>query len=63
MEKQVLPAIGTAAGINIISNLIFIPKYGAMAAALNTILAYFVYLVGLFVIAAGLPRSKSAVEL
>jgi O-antigen/teichoic acid export membrane protein len=63
MEKQVLPAIGIAAGINIISNLIFIPKYGAMAAALNTILAYFVYLVGLFVIAAGLPRSKSAVEL
>jgi len=47
MERKLLRCIVVAAGTNIILNIIFLPKYGAMAAAVNTIIAYFVYLAGL----------------
>jgi len=47
MERKLLNCIVIAAGVNIVLNLIFLPKYGAMAAAINTIIAYVVYLVGL----------------
>lgn len=58
MEKRLLPAVAFASGINIICNLVFIPRYGAMAAALSTIIAYFVYLGGLLVIGAKLRHSE-----
>ena len=44
MEKKVLVCAAVAAGSNILLNLATIPRYGAMAAAVNTILAYFIYL-------------------
>ncbi len=47
MERQVLVCAGVAAAVNIALNLATIPRYGAMAAAVNTVIAYLVYLVGL----------------
>jgi O-antigen/teichoic acid export membrane protein len=41
----------TAAGINLILNLVFIPRYGAIAAAVNTAIAYIVLALGLFLLA------------
>ena len=56
-ERRVLPTISVAAGINIICNLLFIPTYGAMAAAFNTLIAYVVYLVGLIVMSINQERA------
>jgi len=47
MERKLLKCILIAAGTNIVLNLIFLPKYGAMAAAVDTLVAYLVYLAGL----------------
>ncbi len=47
MERNVLVCAGVAAGVNITLNLATIPRYGALAAAVNTVIAYLVYLVGL----------------
>ena len=44
MERDVLLCAAVAAGSNILLNLATIPRYGAMAAAVNTILAYLIYL-------------------
>ena len=47
MERRVLVCAAVAAGSNIALNLASIPRYGAMAAAVNTVIAYLVYLVAL----------------
>jgi O-antigen/teichoic acid export membrane protein len=44
MERGVLACALVAAGSNIVLNLATIPRYGAMAAAVNTLISYFVYL-------------------
>jgi len=44
MERSVLVCAAIAAGSNIILNLATIPRFGAMAAAVNTLISYFVYL-------------------
>ena len=63
MERKLLNCILIAAGTNVVLNLIFLPKYGAMAAAVNTLIAYLVYLAGLVSIrhAARLGASTPAV--
>ena len=44
MERSVLICAGFAAAVNIGLNLATIPRYGAIAAAINTLISYFVYL-------------------
>jgi O-antigen/teichoic acid export membrane protein len=44
MEKNVLLCTIVAAGSNIVLNLIFIPAYGATAAAVNTLVSYVIFL-------------------
>jgi O-antigen/teichoic acid export membrane protein len=44
MERSVLVCAAIAAGSNIVLNAFTIPRYGAMAAAINTLISYFVYL-------------------
>ncbi len=44
MERSVLTCAAIAAGSNIVLNAATIPRYGAMAAAINTLISYFVYL-------------------
>ena len=44
MERSVLICAVVAAGSNIILNLATIPRYGAIAAAINTLISYFIYL-------------------
>jgi O-antigen/teichoic acid export membrane protein len=44
MERNVLVCAAVAAGSNIVLNLATIPRYGAMAAAVNTLISYVVYL-------------------
>jgi O-antigen/teichoic acid export membrane protein len=44
MERSVLICAAIAAAVNIALNLATIPRYGAMAAAINTLIAYLVYL-------------------
>ena len=39
-----ISSLANASGSNIILNLATIPRYGAMAAAINTIISYLVYL-------------------
>jgi O-antigen/teichoic acid export membrane protein len=47
MEKKVLACTAAAAGSNVLLNLIWIPTYGATAAALNTLVSYIIFLAGL----------------
>ena len=47
MERKVLACTAIGAGSNVILNLIYIPVYGAKAAAVNTLISYVVYLAGL----------------
>ena len=47
MEKKILLCTTVAAGSNILLNLIWIPAYGAMAAALNTLASYMILLISL----------------
>lgn len=44
MEKKILLCSGIAAGSNIVLNLIWIPQYGAHAAAVNTLISYVIFL-------------------
>jgi O-antigen/teichoic acid export membrane protein len=44
MERSVLVCATVAAGSNIALNLATIPRYGAMAAAINTLISYVIYL-------------------
>ena len=47
MEKRVLLCTAVAAACNILLNLIWIPAYGAKAAALNTVISYVIFLTSL----------------
>ncbi len=47
MERKVLVCAVVAAASNVVLNWIGIPRYGAMAAAVNTVISYLVYLVAL----------------
>jgi O-antigen/teichoic acid export membrane protein len=47
MEKKVLICTAIAAGSEFVLNFIWIPRYGASAAAINTLLAYLIFLVSL----------------
>jgi O-antigen/teichoic acid export membrane protein len=47
MEKKILLCTVVAAGSNIVLNLIWIPSYGATAAAVNTLISYGIFLAGL----------------
>ncbi|HTV66374.1 MAG TPA: polysaccharide biosynthesis C-terminal domain-containing protein [Bryocella sp.] len=44
MEKKVLVCTAIGAGSNVVFNLIWIPQYGAKAAAVNTLISYVVFL-------------------
>ena len=44
MERRVLQCTAVAAVSNVLLNLIGIPRYGAMAAAANTVVSYFIFL-------------------
>jgi O-antigen/teichoic acid export membrane protein len=44
MEKKILLCTIVAAGSNIVLNLIWIPAYGAAAAAVNTLISYVIFL-------------------
>ncbi len=47
MEKKILVCTAIAAGSNILLNLFSIPTYGATAAAVNTVIAYVIFLTSL----------------
>ena len=47
MEKRVLLCTAVAAGSDIVLNLIWIPVYGAKAAAVNTVISYVIFLTSL----------------
>ncbi len=47
MERKVLLCTTIAAGSNVILNLIWIRSYGAMAAAVNTVMSYVIFLAAL----------------
>jgi O-antigen/teichoic acid export membrane protein len=47
MEKKILLCTVVAAGSNIVLNLIWIPTYGAAAAAVNTLISYVIFLTSL----------------
>ena len=47
MERHMLKCALLAAGTDIVLNFYGIPRYGAMAAAVNTVISYFVYLAAL----------------
>jgi len=47
MERKVLACTAIAAVSNIVLNSIWIPRYGALAAAVNTVISYAIYAVGL----------------
>lgn len=47
LEKKVLLCTATAAAVNVILNFIWIPSHGAVAAAVNTLVSYAVFLAGL----------------
>jgi len=50
MEKKVLSCIAIAAISNVALNILWIPKYGAMAAAVNTLLCYAILLGSLMIV-------------
>ena len=61
MERKVLVCTVIAAVSNIVLNWIGIPRYGALAAAVNTVISYAIYLAGLAIAgrtAKELPRVK-----
>jgi len=49
MERKVLVCVVVAAASNIVLNWFAIPRYGAMAAAVNTVISYAIYLAGLVI--------------
>lgn len=63
MERKVLLSAAVAAAVNIAFNLATIPRYGAMAAAVNTLVSYVVYFCALVWTgrqAVGAPESSTA---
>ncbi len=50
LEKKVLVCTAVAAGANIVLNLIFIRRYGALAASVNTVVSYVIYLASLAIV-------------
>lgn len=60
MEKKVLFCMVGAASVNIFLNIVWIPKYGALAAAINTLVSYVSLLAALLV--AGRMMQTSAVS-
>ena len=58
MERKLLNCILLGAGTNIVLNLLLLPKYGATAAAANTIVAYIVYLAGLLALRREVQRDN-----
>ena len=61
MERSVLVCVGLAAICNIGLNLGTIPRYGARAAAVNTLISYFVFLAGLLVMTRSLRSTAKFV--
>ncbi len=49
MEKKILLCTAIAAGSNVVLNLIWIPAYGATAAAVNTLVSYVIFIASLVV--------------
>jgi O-antigen/teichoic acid export membrane protein len=49
MEKKVLVCTAVAAASNVALNLVWIPAYGATAAAVNTLISYAIFLGALVV--------------
>jgi O-antigen/teichoic acid export membrane protein len=49
MEKKVLACTAIAAACEVVLNLIWIPSYGATAAAVNTLISYVIFLASLAV--------------
>src|SRR5271157_775717 len=47
MERKILLCTTIAAGSNVVLNLIWIPTYGATAAAVNTLVSYVIFLISL----------------
>ncbi len=47
MEKKVLACTAIAAGSNVVLNLMWIPAFGATAAAINTLVSYVIFLASL----------------
>lgn len=47
MEKKILMCTAVAAGSNVVLNFIWIPVYGATAAAVNTLISYVIFLAAL----------------
>ena len=63
MEKKVLICTALAASSNIILNLVWIRSHGAMAAAVNTLLSYVVFLVSLTVAGYSAKEFRAGAEL
>lgn len=47
LERRVLVSSAVAAAVNVVLNLATIPRYGALAAAVNTVISYLIYLTAL----------------
>lgn len=62
MAKQFLLGTVIAAGTEVILDLIWIPRYGAKAAALNTLISYVVFLATLALAGRGVASSAVALE-
>jgi O-antigen/teichoic acid export membrane protein len=63
MERKLLKCILVGAGTNIALNMLLLRRYGAIAAAINTIIAYIVYLAGLLLMRRNMhdnTRNRSA---
>ena len=61
MERKVLVCVLVAAASNVVLNWIGIPRYGALAAAVNTVISYAIYLACLAIAgstAKEIPRAK-----
>jgi O-antigen/teichoic acid export membrane protein len=57
MERHMLKCALLAAGTDVVLNLYGIPRYGAMAAAVNTVISYLVYLAALSFVARRVSRA------
>jgi O-antigen/teichoic acid export membrane protein len=62
MEKKILVCTVVAAGVEIVLNTIGIPRYGALAAAVNTLISYLVLLAGLTLVGRTLKASTRQAE-
>ena len=62
MERNVLVCTAVAAGSNTVLNLIWIPRYGALAAAVNTLISYAVFLATLALAGRSVASAAVAIE-